>query len=610
MVVVLLALSASSLAQVSVVTQHNDNARTGQNLSETDLTPSVVNTKHFGELFAQSVDAMVVGQPLYLPNLQINGGTHNVVFVTTLNNSVYAFDADSNTGSNASPLWFQNFGTPVPIAEQGCSFIGFATVGIVGTPVIDPGTGMMYLVAKTKENGNYVHRLHALDVTTGQEKAGGPVVIQASYNSNGNQVTFTDQHHMQRAALLLSDGVLYIPFGTAGCKGYPPSTGWMMAYNANNLQQLAVLDIGPTQDALPGIWMSGFGPAADKSGDVYVATGDGLFNYDVGGLDMGDTLLRLRLGGGVFGVADYFTPYNQADLYTRDLDLGSSGLVVLPHQPGPYPNLALIAGKQGMIYLVNRDNLGQYNPIADMVVQEVPFDPSLEVPIFGGATYWNNFVYFGSRHFPIESFSLTNGMLSTTPVAKTAASYSTASQFSISAHGKHAGILWGVERVPNVNSILDAFQATNLKLLYSSSENPTRDPLHVASHYVLPTIANGKVYVGTTDNLVVMGLLSKIKPIAGNNQTGLVSTTLPKALKVKVKNIYTGQPMAGVTITFSDGGAGGSFSHPTAVTNDDGVAGTKYTLPAEEGVYQITASNLTFITGHFTETATGARAAH
>ncbi len=238
-------------AQISVLTHHNDIARTGQNLSETHLTRAVVNTRQFGKLFTHPLDGMVVAQPLYVPNLQVNGAKHNVVFAATLHDGIYAFDADSKTGKNASPLWYTSFIDPpkvttVSIDQQGCPNTGFTEVGIVGTPVIAPTTKTIYLVAKTLESGTYVHRLHALDVTTGKEKLGGPVVIKGSYDSDGTEVSFRSRHRMQRPALLLSKGVIYIAFGTAGCAQDPPSTAWMMAYNATSLKQLAVLDVGPT----------------------------------------------------------------------------------------------------------------------------------------------------------------------------------------------------------------------------------------------------------------------------------------------------------------------------------------------------------------------------
>lgn len=331
--VVLASIMVSSLspAQVPVLTHHNDNSRTGQNLNETYLSPAVVNVNRFGQLFNQPLDGMAVAEPLYVPNLQIQGTQHNVVFVVTLHDGVYAFDAESNAGNNSLPLWYTSLIHPpdvttVPIADQGCVGHNFTEMGILGTPVIDPNTQTMYLVAKTKEQGKYLFRLHALNLQTGRENAGSPVAIQGSYTSNGNLVTFSAQHRMNRPALLLSDGVIYIGFGNMGCKGSPPSTGWLTAYTESTLQQLLVLDVGPTQGAIPGIWMSGEGPSVDADGNVYVATGEGLFDYNVGGFDYGDTLMKVKLGGGSFDLLDYFTPYNQGYLTTNDLDLGAGGL--------------------------------------------------------------------------------------------------------------------------------------------------------------------------------------------------------------------------------------------------------------------------------------------
>ncbi len=608
-VLVFAVLSVPNLAQVSVLTHHNDNARTGQNLQESYLTPATVNQAQFGELFSQPVDGMVIAQPLYVPNLQVNGATHNVVFVVTLHDGAYAFDADSNTGSNASPLWYTSFINPpnvttVPGADQGCNpSNGLTEMGIMGTPVIDADTKTMYVVVKTLENGSYVFRLHALNITTGLDTL-TPAVIQATYVSKGKTFTFTEQHRMQRPALLLANGVVYIAFGTMGCRGFPPSTGWMMAYDASNLQQLGVLDVGPTQSSVPGIWMGGDGPAVDSNGDVYLATGDGLFNYTVGGFDYGDTLMKVSLQDGSFSLVDYFTPYNQADLDVNDLDLGSSGPVLLPTQSGPYPNLAVIGGKEGTIYLVDTDtgSMGEYNSLADGVVQEVPFDPSTEIQIMGGATYWNNFLYFGSPHVPVEAFSLSDGILSTSSAMTTKQDYNFSSLFSISADGTDNGILWGVERKAG-HSVLHAFNATNLEPLYSST---SRDPVAETAHLDVPTIADGKVYVGTNQNVVVMGLFNKLAKSDGAAQTGQVGTQLSNPLRVTATNVYTGKLMPGITIHFSDGGSGGSFSDPTLMTNSAGFASTSYTLPGSAGMYTITASSPGFTTAYWNETATAA----
>jgi hypothetical protein len=596
-------LSAASLAQVSVLTHHNDLARTGQNLSETYLTPAVVNAERFGQLFTQPLDGMAVAEPLYVQNLEINGTTHNVVFVVTLHDGVYAFDADSST----APLWYTSLINPpsvttVPITDQGCVGHNFTEMGILGTPVIDPTTNTMYLVAKTLESGSYVFRLHALNIQNGQETFGGPTEITASYTSEGKTVTFEQQHRMNRPALLLSNGVLYIGFGNMGCKGSPPSTGWLMAYSASTLQQMAVLDVGPTQSAIPGIWLSGEGPSVDASGNVYVPTGEGLFDYNVGGLDYGDTLMKLNLSSGSFNMTDYFTPYNQAYLTTNDLDLGAGGLILLPPQPGPYPNLGVIAGKESVIYVVNLDDLGGYNSAVDNVVQEVPFNPDEETIIRGGYAYWNQNLYFGALAeggvgVPVEMFSLSNGLLSTTPTATTARPYSFFSLFSISANNESNGILWGVGQ-QGTGSTLDAFNATNLAPLYISPQ------FNLALHFDTPMIANGKVYVTTQNSLEVMGLFNETLIAGGNKQTGEAGAPLAKPLTVKVTNAYTGAAMVGVTVSFSDGGSGGTFSNPSPVTNSQGYAATTYTLPGKAAVYKISASNSGLTTGHFTETAT------
>jgi hypothetical protein len=607
--VFVVALPSLGVAQVpvSVLTHHNDNSRTGQNLNETYLTPSVVNPQRFGLLFSEPLDGMGAAEPLYVPNLMINGSTYNVVFVVTLHDGIYAFNADAP----GDPLWYVSLIDPpsvttVPISDQGCIGSNFNEMGILGTPVIDSTTNTMYLVAKTLESGSYIFRLHALNIVTGMEVPGSPVQISGSYSSNGDQVTFVEQRRMNRPALLLANGVVYIAFGTMGCKDIPPSTGWVMAYDENTLEQVGVLDVGPNQNYLPGIWMAGEGPSADSSGNVYLATGDGLFDYNVGGLDYGDTLLKLNLTNGALNLVDYFTPYNQAYLGNNDLDLGSSSLILLPPQPGPYPNLGVIAGKQGTIYLVNQDDLGEYNSSADQVVQEVAFNPNEEINIDGGITYWNNSIYVGGSGpggigIPVEQFSLSNGLLSAAPVAATSRNYSFFSLFSISANGANDGILWGIDQQKG-GSTLDAFNATNLAPLYASPQ------FDKTLHFVVPMVANGKVYVTTRDSLAVLGLLSENIPSGGNNQSGEAGSTLAKPLVVKVSNGYTGAAMAGVTVNFSDGGSGGTFSNPSAVTNSQGYAGTRYTLPSAAGVYRITASSMGLTTARFTETAIEASA--
>ena len=596
--------------QVSVLTQHNDNSRTGQNLNETFLTPANVNSTLFGKVFAYSVDGFVVGQPLYLQGVSVPGlGTHNVVYVATQHGSVFAFDADSNQGSNALPLWSVSFINPaagvttVPISLQGCKSVnGFNEVGIMGTPVIDPTTGTLYVSVKTMENGSYVHRLHALDVTSGQEKLGGPVVITASVKGTKGVISFNPLSELQRPGLLLANGVVYIAFGSNGCdRG---ARGWLLAYDSTSLQQVGVFTTTPDAPgplAEGSIWQSGGGPASDANGFVYFMSANGLFDANSGGQDFGDSFLKLNLGAGGLAWSDYFTPYNQATLYSQDLDLGSGGVLVLPDQPGSHPHLIIGAGKQGTIYLVDCDNMGQYNASGDsQIVQELT---GAVGGMWSGPAYWNNTVYFTGNGDYVKAFSLSSGLLSGTPAFESKYSYQNISFPSISANGSTGGILWAARN--SANPALMALSAANLALIYDSGQVSTRDALGPVAHFVKPTIANGKVYVGTQTQLVVYGLFPTLSVAAGNNQTGTVGTTLPVALQVLASDPYSGNPYPGAAVAFSDGGKGGSFGSPTATTNSSGIANTTYSLPRKPvATLNITASSTGYAGTSFTVTAT------
>lgn len=491
---------------MAVLTQHNDNARTGLNASETILTTSNVNSTTFGKLFAQPVDGLIVGQPLYVPQVAIpNLGQHNVVYAVTQHDSVYAFDADNNTGNNANPLWsvsFLNLAagiTTVPILEQGCgTTTQFTEIGILPTPVIDAFSGTIYVEAKTKENGSYVHRLHALDIATGQEKFGGPTVIAASVTGKLGTITFDNLSQLERPGLLLAGGTVYLTFGSSGCDG-GPTHGWVMAYDAHTLQQTAVLNMSPDDpERRNGIWQSGGGPAADASGAIYFETGNGPFDADSGGRDYGDSFVKLQAGSGGLTVADYFTPFNQMVLRTNDIDLGSSGLVLLPDQPGAYPHLAIGSGKEGSIYAVNRDNMGHYNLLDNS--QIVQFLDHAVGSMLSTPAYWNGTVYFAGQVTGLQSFSLNNGLLSP---ASQAGPTCCMHAPSISANGTTDGIVW----ILDANTLI-AFDATDLThKLYTSKQAGTRDLLGTTAHFNVPTIANGRVYVGTDMQLVVYGLL-------------------------------------------------------------------------------------------------------
>ncbi len=326
-----LAIGLASLASGQVLTSQYDNARTGAIVTEKTLTPANVNARQFGKILTFSVDGDVYAQPLFVPQVPIPGkGTHDVIFIATEHNSVYAFDA---AGQPATPLWRVTFSHPVRAGDLGCAFIA-PEVGITPTPAIDLATGTLYVLARSDEGGSYRHKLHALAITTGAEKFGGPVVIQAP--------GFNGLRELPRAALLVVNGSVVMTWGSACDRG--PYHGWVMAYDAQTLRQKAALNTSPVEGE-SGVWQSDMGPAADEDGNIYVATGNGGFTVAKGGRDYGDSLLKLDAS---LQVRDFFTPYNEHELNTRDDDLGSGGPIVLPKQPGAHPHLALIAGKEGV----------------------------------------------------------------------------------------------------------------------------------------------------------------------------------------------------------------------------------------------------------------------
>ncbi len=528
-VALVFAWTLSSAAQVNVTTYHNDNARTGQNVQELILTTSNVNATNFGKLFSQAVDGYSYSQPLYVSNVSIpNMGLHNVVYVATMNDSVWAFDADSNSGSNATPLWKANFLDPdtgvttVPTADLHCSDTITNQVGIMSTPVIDTASGTIYVLARTKENGSYFHRLHALDIATGAEKFGGPVVIQASVTGKGTGqvngvVSFDPLLEAQRSALLLQNGQVYISW--ASLCDYGAYHGWMMAYNASTLAQTAVWLITPNGNK-GGVWQSGNGVAGDSSFNTFVAVGNGAFDVNKGGIDYAQSLVKLGPPSGTaFPVLDYFTPYNATTLNGTDKDIGSSGLTLLPDQTGPVPHLLVQGDKLGDLYLVNRDNMGQFNATDNsQIVQFIPAAASRGM--WSSPSWWNNFVYIGGSGTQIQAFSFnpTTGLLSTTPASKTAAGFGyPGTTVSISSNGTTNGIVWALNSAAYKSTtgqgILLAYQATNLgKQLYSSRTKATRDNPGQPIKFQVPTVANGKVYVVTEEGLIVYGLLSGTAP--------------------------------------------------------------------------------------------------
>ena len=589
-------------AQTNVVTFHNDAARTGQNSTEMILNPGNVNSSQFGKLFSYPVDGYIVGQALVMSNVNIPGlGVHNVVYVGTMNDTLYAFDADSNQGSNASPLWQVSFTNPaagvtaVPVQDLSCvPTTSFREMGIEGTPVIDPNTGTLYVVVKTLENGAFINRIHALDITNGAEKFGGPVLVSGSVTGSGGAVVpFVDFKQMTRPAMLLSNGVLTVAFGSLGCNGGGVH-GWLMSYDATSLRQLGIFCTTPNVGGGAGFWQSGGGPAEDADGNIYIQTADGTFDEDTGGGDYGDSLLKLSVQSTGLLLNDYFAPFNQATLKSLDQDLGSGGVLVLPDQPGLYPHLAVGGGKGGTLYLLNRDNLGQYcnGCTSDpQIVQEITGFGSMR----STAAYWNNTVYAACGN-GVTAYSLEGGFL--TPVTSTIKLGNLSSPV-ITANGLSNGILWAMNK-----NIVYAFDALNLSTeLYNSASSGPRDALDVVTHFGPMTEANGKVYVATTTQLVVFGLFPGLSPYSGNNQTGTAATSLPLPIQVQGLNPYTGVFYSGATVTFSDGGKGGTFSNTTATTDSNGFAGTTYTLPKRALTYTITATSPGISSAQFKEIA-------
>jgi len=521
----ILAVCLSSAAQINVTTYHNDNGRTGQNTLETSLTTSNVNSANFGKLFSQAVDGYSYSQPLYVANVSIpNLGTHNVVYVTTMNDSVYAFDADANAGSDAQALWHVSFIntsqgiTTVPTSVLHCPDSVTTQVGIMSTPVIDTTSNTMYVVARTSENGSYFHRLHALDITTGAEKFGGPVAIQATVSGKGTgskngSISFDPLLENQRAALLLQNGLVYIAW--ASLCDFGAYHGWMMAYDSQTLAQTAVWLTSPNGNR-GGIWASGNGPAGDSSFNTFVPIGNGTFDANKGGIDYGESVVKLgQPSGSTFPILDYFTPFDATSFNTNDKDVGSAGLVLLPDQTGPVAHLLVQANKEGDLYLVNRDSMGGFNSVDNsQIVQDIE---SANRGMWSSPAWWNNNIYLGGNAGPVQAFSFntTTGLLSTTPTSKSGMNFGyPGTTVSISSNGTTSGIVWALNnstyKSTTGTAVLLAYDATNLgKQLYSSKSNATRDNPGAAIKFSVPTVANGKVYVMTQKNLVVYGLLAK-----------------------------------------------------------------------------------------------------
>jgi hypothetical protein len=509
------ATPGNSVSATDVLTYHNDNARTGQNLNETVLTPGNVGVTTFGKVGFFPVDGRVDAQPLYLSGVAFPGqGTHNVLYVASEHGSLYAFDADTG-----AVLWHVSLllAGESPSDDRGCGQVT-PEIGITSTPVIDRTrgpSGAIYVVAMSKNAaGSYFQRLHALSVTTGAELFGGPQDVHGSFPKTGGSVVFDAKQYEERAGLLLLNGQI-ITAWTSHCDDNP-YTGWIMAYDASTLAQVSVLDVTPNGSE-GAFWMAGAGPAADAQGNIYLLDGNGTFDTVLDGTgfpnqgDFGNAFLEVSTSSGL-KVADYFATWDTVAKSSADTDLGSGGTLVLPDLidgGGVTRHLAVGAGKDSHIYVVDRDSMGKFNSSSNQNYQDI--DGALPGGVWSMPAYFNNAVYYGSVGSPIKRFAISNAKLSLTPSSTTGHSFGyPGATPGISANGNSNAILWAVEN--GNTAVLHAYDALNLsRELYNSSQAPSgRDAFGPGNKFITPTIVNGHVYVGTTDGVAAFGLLPAV----------------------------------------------------------------------------------------------------
>jgi outer membrane protein assembly factor BamB len=496
---------------LNLLTYKYDNSRLGQNTSETVLTPANVTPATFGLLRRLDVDGKVDAQPLYLGQLTVGGAVHNVVYVVTEHGSAYAFDAD--TGAT---LWHVSLippGETTSDAVFDCDQV-IPEIGITATPVIDRSAGVMYVVAMSKNGATYHHRIHALNVTTGAELLGGPKEITASYSAPGSVTTnFDPQYYEDRAALLLVNGTVYTTW-TSHCDT-PPYTGWIIAFSATTLAKTAVLNVAPNSGgAGPAIWMAGGGPAADSAGNIYLLTGNGVFETTLDpngfpiGQDYGNSFLRLATTGGTLTVADYFAMLNEVSESNADADLGSGGIMLLPDltdSTGTVRHLAVGAGKDSKIYVVERESMGGFDPTDNDIWQEL--NGILPGGVWATPAYFNGTVYYGDKHGTLKAFTITNALIAAQPSSQTATTFGYPGTLPVvSANGTSDAIVWTHES--GVNAVLHAYDATDLSIeLYNSEQAPAgSDRFGVGNKFIAPAVIDGKVFVGSESAVGVFGL--------------------------------------------------------------------------------------------------------
>jgi hypothetical protein len=497
-----------------VTTYKNDLSRSGQNLSESALTPATVTSSNFGLLRMLPVDGRVDAQPLYLSKLSAAGGSFNAVFVATEHDSVYAFDSDSG-----AVLWHVSLlaAGESPSNDHGCNQVS-PEIGVTSTPVIDRAAGAhgtIYVVAMSVDaQSNYHHRLHALDVATGAELLNGPTEITATYSAAGTATSsFDPRYYEERAALLLSGGTVYTSW-TSHCDA-PPYGGWIIAFAQSTLARNGALNVAANSSSGPSIWMSGGGPAVDSSGNIHLLTANGAFEttMDANGFpnrqDFGNSFLKISNVGAGLKVLDYFTMSNEAAESSADQDLGSGGEMLLPDlmdSANTVRHLAVGAGKDGNIYVVDRDSLGKFNAATNRNYQTL--SGVLPGGIWATPAYFNGTVYYADASGTLKAFAISTAKLGATPQSQSATQFAyPGTAPSVSANGTSNGIVWAHENTSP--AVLHAYDAANLahELYNSNQAAGNRDQFGMGNKYITPTVADGKVFVGTTNAVAVFGLL-------------------------------------------------------------------------------------------------------
>jgi hypothetical protein len=505
-----------SPSSIDVTTYHYDNLRTGQNVNETTLTTANVNQTKFGKLGELMVDGKVDAQPLYLSNVSIPGiGMKNVLYVATEHGTVYAFDADNVSGTTAMPLWMisTQLSGEVPSDDRGCGQVT-PEIGVTSTPVIDRARNAIYVVSVSKDaGGNYFHRIHALDLTSGKELFGGPTTITATFpgtgaGSAGGTVTFDPREYNERPGLLELNGTIYTTWGSHCDAG--PYTSWMMSYSADTLKQTSVLNLVPNGSD-GGIWMSGTAPAADSSGNIYFIIGNGTFDTGLNASgfpaqgDCGNCFAKVS-STTPLKLLDYFTPQNTVAESNVDEDLGSGGPLLLPDvtdSSGKTRHLAVGSGKDAIIYVLDRDSMGKFSATQNMIYQQI--SGQLAGGEFAKPSYFNGTVYYGAVGDSIKAFPIVSGKLATTPSSHTSIQFAyPGATPTISASGTTNGILWAVENVSP--AVLHAYDATNLATeLYNSNQASGGRDQFAGNKFITPLVVNGKVFVGTPKSVAVFG---------------------------------------------------------------------------------------------------------